>query len=119
MCILCGELIMHVHWTDQPAHDASAGRTVVAGEGQRDRMRLRIKRTALSNKILRYYGLSLRDWCGSRYLLADKKGNTRIVYDLGDMWQQASELAHRKLDPLDEAFLSAFGQKEETRHGAG
>ena len=90
MCILCGELIMHVHWTDRPAHDRSAGRTVVAGEGQRDRMRQRLRRTALANQILGFYGLSLRDWCGSRYLLADKKGNTRIIYDLGDGKETAS-----------------------------
>ena len=79
MCVLCGELIMHVHWTDQPAHDVEFKRTVTAGEGQRDRMRLRLKRVRLSDKILGYYGLSIRDWCGSRYMLADKKGNSKIV----------------------------------------
>lgn len=113
MCVLCGELIMHVHWTDKPAHDNEYKSTVVAGERQRDRMRLRLKRVALANKILGYYGLSLRDWCGSRYVLADKKGNSKIVYDLGDMWQQAAELAHKSLDPLDEDFLNSFAQYAE------
>lgn len=110
MCVLCGELIMHVHWTDQPAHDVEFKSTVMAGEGQRDRMRLRLKRVRLSDKILGYYGLSIRDWCGSRYMLADKKGNSKIVYDLGDMWKQAEELAHKKIDPLDEEFLNSFAQ---------
>lgn len=108
MCVLCGELIMHVHWTDQPVHNDVYKSVVIAGEGQRERMRLRLKRVKFSNKILGYYGLSIRDWSGSRYILADKKGNSKVVYDLGDMWQQASELAHKQLDPLDDGFLSFF-----------
>ena len=35
MCILCGEMIMTVHWTDQPVHDANyrSRKKIVAGEG--------------------------------------------------------------------------------------
>lgn len=107
MCILCGEMIMSVHWTDQPLHDArykNSGR-VVAGEGQRERMRLRLKRVAIANKILRYYGLSLMEWQGSRYMLADKKGHSTVIYDLGQMWKTAADMAHKTLDPLDPKFL--------------
>lgn len=113
MCVLCGELVMQVHWTDQPEHDAQYGskRMIVAGEGQRERMRSRLKRVQLSNKILSYYGLSIRDWGGSRFTLSDKKGGTQIVYDLGDMWNKAELLAHKKLDPLDENFLSHIKQQ--------
>lgn len=108
MCVLCGELIMHVHWTDRPAHDEDFKKTVVTGERQRDRMRARLRRAALLKNILGYYGLSIRDWSGSRYTLADKKGTSAIVYDLGDMWSKAEILAHKKLDPLDEDFLLAI-----------
>ncbi len=105
MCILCGELIMHVHWTDQLAHNAEYKGQVMVGEGQRERMRSRLKRAKLSDRILNYYGLSLREWGGSRFVMADKKGNSKIVYDVGDMWQEAQNMAAKKIDPLDANFL--------------
>lgn len=110
MCVLCGELIMNVHWTDQPFHDAEYGQRerVVAGEGQRDRRRMRLRRVAVADRVLRYYGLSIRDWNGSKYVLADRKGNSRIVSDLGDMWNTAAQMCRRTLDPLDPDFLCAI-----------
>lgn len=107
MCVLCGEMIMSVHWTDQPLHDQSyrRKRIIVAGELQRDRRRLRMRRVNIANKILQYYGLKVNDWNGSRYMLYDKKGMGKVVYDLGSMWQIASEMCHKKIDPLDPEFL--------------
>ena len=107
MCILCGEMIMNVHWTDQPLHDISyrTKRIIVAGELQRDRRRLRLQRVSLANKILQYYGLKINDWNGSRYMLYDKKGMSKVVYDLGGMWQAASDMCHNKIDPLDPKLL--------------
>nr|WP_293810271.1 hypothetical protein [Phascolarctobacterium succinatutens] len=75
-------------------------------------MRSRLKRVKISNRILAYYGLSISEWNGSRFVLRDKKGGTQIVYDLGDMWNKAELLAHKKLDPLDDAFLDAFSGVE-------
>lgn len=112
MCVLCGELIMHVHWTDRRTQDNEYKHIVIAGESQRDRMRSRLKRVKISNRILAYYGLSISEWNGSRFVLRDKKGGTQIVYDLGDMWNKAELLAHKKLDPLDDAFLDAFSGVE-------
>ncbi len=106
MCILCGELVMNVHWTDQPTHDKEFKRTVVVGELQRDRMRDRLRRAFYVNQILSYYGLSLKDWGGSRYILADKKGRQEIVNDLGDMWPKAQQMANGRLDPLDPGLLA-------------
>ncbi len=113
MCVLCGEMIMTVHWTDQPLHDVDyrRKRTVVVGESQRERLRLRLKRVAIANKLLAYYGLSLRDWNGSRYLLSSRNGLSKVIYDLGGMWSAAAKLAGRQLDPLDPAFLASL-QKE-------
>lgn len=54
MCVLCGELIMHVHWTDRRTHENEYKHIVIAGESQRDRMRSRIKRVKISNRILAY-----------------------------------------------------------------
>ena len=108
MCILCGEMIMTVHWTDQPLHDDDyrKKKQIVSGELQRERRRLRLRRVAIAGKILEYYGLKLSEWNGSRYLLSDKKGVMRVVYDVGAMWQAATEMCHKQLDPLDPEFLN-------------
>ena len=117
VCVLCGEMIMTVHWTDQPVHDKNyRSRTrIVAGERQRERMRLRLLMVAIANKILGYYGLTVKEWNGSRYMLYDKKGASKVIYDLGSMWKAASEMAYKELDPLEPAFLAFL--KERT--GAG
>ena len=52
MCVLCGELIMNVHWTDRRTHENEYKHIVIAGESQRDRMRSRLKRVKISNRIL-------------------------------------------------------------------
>ncbi len=98
---------MNVHWTDQPLHDISyrTKRIIVAGELQRDRRRLRLQRVSLANKVLQYYGLKINDWNGSRYMLYDKKGMSKVVFDLGGMWQAASDMCHKKIDPLDPKLL--------------
>lgn len=106
MCVLCGELVMNVHWTDQPIHDKEYSNTVVVGELQRDRMRDRMRRAYYVNRILSFYGLSFSDWCGSRYVLADKKGRQEIVVDLGDMWPKAQKMTNNRLDPLDPKLLA-------------
>lgn len=119
MCVLCGELVMKVHWTDQKTHNQEFGSTVVVGESQRNRMRSRLKRVYFANQILSYYGLQLNDWNGSKYILRDKKGNSIVVQDLGDMWPAAEKLAHCKLDPLDHGLLdeldNSFGDRENER----
>lgn len=45
-------------------------------------------------------------------LPGESMSTTQIVYDLGDMWNKAELLAHKKLDPLDDAFLDAFSGVE-------
>lgn len=110
MCVLCGEMIMTVHWTDQPLHDADYRnqKRIVAGSRQRERMRLRLRRVSIANKILKYYGLNMKEWNGSRYMLFDKKGTSKVVYDLGGMWKEAESMAHTVLDPLDPKFLESL-----------
>lgn len=117
MCILCGELIMHVHWTDQLAHEDEFNPTVVVGENQRELRRSRLKRVRYANEILSYYGLSLSDWNGSKYLLSDKKGKTEVIHDLGTMWPAADKLINGKVDPLDPRFLESMPwNKESMQH---
>lgn len=102
---------MHVHWTDQGSHDKEFSNTIIVGELQRDRMRDRLRRVYYLNRILSFYGLNLADWNGSKYLLADKKGNQQIVNDLGDLWPAAQKMASNRLDPLDPGLLSYLPSK--------
>lgn len=101
---------MHVHWTDQPLHDAEyrSKTTITSGEGQRERRRLRLRRVTIANKILGYYGLKIQDWNGSKYVISDKKGVSNVVHDLGGMWKTASDMCHKEMDPLDSDFLRAI-----------
>ena len=110
MCVLCGELVMKVHWTDQEMPNKESSLMLRVGETQRTRMRERLRRVEFTNQILEYYGLKLRDWNGTKYVLNDKKGSSVIVQDLGDMWHAAEKLTGRKLDPLDPVLLEALVQ---------
>lgn len=109
MCILCGELLTHVHWTDRRSLGADSDRRVTAG-GPEGRMRQREKtqRVKLLKILLRYYGLTIDQWSGMGYVLSDRKGNTTMIDDLGALWPAAEKLAGRSLDPLDPGFLEAL-----------
>lgn len=100
VCVLCGDLITQVHWTDHREDDNSST-VIVGGANQRSRMRERQRRTYMTNHILSFFGLRVDDWGGSKYILSDKKGNSEIVLDLGQVWYAAEKLIHHKIDPLD------------------
>jgi hypothetical protein len=111
VCVLCGQdFVARVHWTDRHLEDRA--RAAAPGsdpiEQQRDRRRDRVHRVALANEVLRYYGLKLDDWGGSKYLVRDRKGRSEIVQDLGALWPAAARLAGRTLDPLEPALLETL-----------
>ena len=111
MCVLCGQdFVAQVHWTDRHledrAREAAPGSDPVALQG--DRRRDRAHRVALTNEILRHYGLKLDDWGGSKYFLRDGKGRSELVQDLGALWPAAEKLVGRPLDPLDPDLHAAL-----------
>ncbi len=109
MCVLCGELITNVHWTDQ-------GGTVDANgfQDQRERRRSRIRKAKYINRVLAFYGLSISDWNGTKYTVADKKGATVIVQDLGDLWPAAQRMTSRRIDPLSPELIAYLAQADES-----
>ena len=114
MCVLCGrDFVAQVHWTDRHLEDRA--RAAAPGsdpiEYQRDRRRERAHRVALTGEVLRYYGLKLDDWGGSKYVLRDGKGRSEIVQDLGSLWPAAERLAGRTLDPLEPALREALSEE--------
>ncbi|TCS72825.1 hypothetical protein [Effusibacillus lacus] len=106
MCVLCGESVMKIHWTDRKQGHDGSNPIAVAGGQQRARQRDRLHRIRLTNRILRYYSLSVEDWSGSKFILRDKKGRSAVIQDLGELWPAAEKMAGRPLNPLDPSFLS-------------
>ncbi len=107
MCVLCGEFVSQIHWTERHIED-KARASGASGDYHRFRRRDRLHRAKVANEVLSYYGLRVSDWAGSKYLLRDKKGRTELVQDLGSMWSAASKLAGRPLDPLDPALQASL-----------
>ena len=111
MCVLCGQdFVGQVHWTDRHVEDRARapGPGVDPVEYQRDRRRDRNHRAALTNEVLRHYGLRVEDWSGSKYVLRDRTGSAELVQDLGALWPAAAKLAGRPLDPLDPFLQEAL-----------
>ncbi|MGH2509327.1 MAG: hypothetical protein ACRDHZ_18265 [Ktedonobacteraceae bacterium] len=114
MCVLCGEALTHIHWTEQRSDEQQ----ISGDDRQRSRMRDRLHLVRLANRFLSHDGLHLDDWHGSKYLLSDRKGSSAIVQDLGSLWAAAEKLLHRPLDPLDPAFLTALATEKDEREKA-
>ncbi|GAA7004521.1 hypothetical protein ID0561_07510 [Helicobacter pylori] len=125
MCVLCGELISSFHWSDENYGSDSyeidenlrePNVLISANENARERKRARLKRVGLLNQILAFYGLKINDWQGAKFVLCDKKGQSVIVNDLGDLWNKAQNLAKKKMDALDSNLLAFLNQNTQATH---
>ncbi|WRF55341.1 hypothetical protein E5E41_01680 [Helicobacter pylori] len=122
MCVLCGELINSFHWTDgtdsyENDENLKGQNTLVsANENARECKRVRLKRVRLLNQILAFYGLKIDDWQGAKFVLRDKKGQSVIVNDLGDLWDKAQKLAKKEMDALDSHLLAFLNQNTNAIH---
>ncbi|GHP97503.1 hypothetical protein VN0271_01230 [Helicobacter pylori] len=119
MCVLCGELISSFHWSDSYENDENLkgqNTLVSVNENARECKRARLKRVGLLNQILVFYGLKIDDWQGTKFVLRDKKGQSVIVNDLGDLWDKAQNLAKKEMDALDSHLLAFLNQNTNTIH---
>ncbi|GAA7123063.1 hypothetical protein [Helicobacter pylori] len=122
MCVLCGELISSFHWTDgSDSHGIGENlkgqnALISTNENARERKRARLKRVRLLNQILAFYGLKINDWQGAKFVLCDKKGQSVIVNDLGDLWDKAQNLAKKEMDALDSHLLAFLNQNTNAIH---
>ncbi|GAA7695538.1 hypothetical protein HpCOL3_06470 [Helicobacter pylori] len=128
MCVLCGELISSFHWTDEnygtngsdsyeiDENLREPNALISANENARERKRARLKRVGLLNQILAFYGLKIGDWQGAKFVLCDKKGQSVIVNDLGDLWGKAQNLSKKEMDALDSNLLAFLNQNTNTTH---
>ncbi len=122
MCVLCGELIRSFHWTDRSdsyeiGEDLKGSNELIStNENAKERKRARLKRVGLLNRILAFYGLKIDDWQGAKFVLCDKKGQSAIVNDLGDLWDKAQNLAKKEMDALDSNLLAFLNQNTNAIH---
>ncbi|GAA7267536.1 hypothetical protein [Helicobacter pylori] len=124
MCVLCGELISSFHWTDGSDGSGSyenenlkgQNALISANKNARERKRARLKRVRLLNQILAFYGLKMDDWQGAKFVLCDKKGQSVMVNDLGDLWDKAQNLAKKEMDALDSNLLAFLNQNTNAIH---
>ncbi|GAA8291425.1 hypothetical protein HpNP126_01630 [Helicobacter pylori] len=124
MCVLCGELISSFHWTDGSDGSGSyenenlkgQNALISANENARERKRARLKRVRLLNQILAFYGLKMDDWQGTKFVLCDKKGQSVMVNDLGDLWDKAQNLVKKEMDVLDSHLLAFLNQNTNAIH---
>ncbi|GAA7581999.1 hypothetical protein MMM150_05010 [Helicobacter pylori] len=121
MCVLCGELISSFHWTDgsgsyENENLKGQNALISANENARERKRVRLKRVRLLNQILAFYGLKMDDWQGAKFMLSDKKGQSVMVNDLGDLWDKAQNLAKKEMDALDSHLLTFLNQNTNAIH---
>lgn len=125
MCVLCGELISSFHWSDENYGSDSyeidenlrePNALISTNENARERKRARLKRVGLLNQILAFYGLKINDWQGAKFVLCDKKGQSVIVNDLGDLWGKAQNLAKKEMDALDSNLLAFLNQNTNATH---
>ena len=100
MCGLCGIFQGGDHWTD--------GAAALSPQVQRTRRYDRLQRVAITNKVLKFYGLKLSDWHGSSYILSNQTGQSQIIDNIAALWPAAEALRKRELDPLDDKLIEAL-----------
>lgn len=104
MCALCGVFAGKGHWSDS----ASAPAAFAGRAEPQTRLRERQARTRLLNVVLKHYGIVVKDWSGSSYLLIGSTGRTAIVETVGEIWKAVEGITGRPCDPLDDRYLSAL-----------
>lgn len=105
MCMACGQMFSNIHWSDRLKTDEKGF------VDQRVLHRTRQMKVSISNKILGYYGLSVRQRAGGGYSVLNKTGRTILCKDFGDLWPQAEALCGKTVDPLDPDFLKYLEAK--------
>lgn len=69
------------------------------------RKRSRDLRTKICNDLLHIYGINLKEWNNSRFLMTNKKERTEVLQDLGQIWQKSEDMIGKPIDPLDPLLL--------------
>jgi len=104
MCGLCAALNAGRAWTDAAGRPqfSRAGSPIRASD-ERDRL------VRLANGVLQHYGLTVSDWGGGSYMVANPAGQNENVYALAGIWESVDALLNgQTADPLDEALIESL-----------
>lgn len=95
MCSGCGFPATPGHWTEAAAPDAG------------ERLRARLRQVRVANRILAPFGLWVAE-AGSvpGFQLTNGRGDTRLVRDLGLLWEEAARMAGVPVDPLSDRAMA-------------
>jgi len=104
MCALCGVLGGKGHWTDS----ASAPAAFASRFEPQTRLGERQARTRLLDVVLKFHGITVKDWSGNAYMLISRTGRTAIVETVAEIWPAAERISGRACDPLDQHYLAAL-----------
>ncbi len=105
MCMACGQMFSSIHWSDRLKTDEKGF------VDQRVLLRTRQMKVSVTNKILGYYGLSVRNRPGGGYTVMNRTGRALLCKDFGDLWFQVQKLCGKTVDPLDPDLLSYLEAK--------
>ena len=96
MCGLCGLWDGKRHWSAKSQNPKIFGEIPDLSERMRERAR---QRTAL-NRVTRPFGVTVRDWETSQWILEHVNGASEVVESIAALWPAVESLARRKIDPL-------------------
>lgn len=119
MCLICGELQTHIHWTELRPGVGASEIAEAGGEAEKTRRRDRIRRITLLNQVLSLFGLMVSDWEGVSYVLSNRKGDALLLRDLGALWSAVEKMIGRPIDPLDPALLARVESMRKYVEGGG
>ena len=99
MCSLCTVIGKIDHWTD--SKDKLSKRHISA-TFQRERA----YQVNLLNSILKVNGISISDWQGTSFVIANGKGASEVIQHISQVWLAIETLTGITYDPLDSIFLN-------------
>lgn len=109
MCILCGEFVGQVHWSE--VEKGLTGNQVTVGARQGVIKKARLRRVNICNDIFKLYGLELKEWHNTKYILSNNRGKTFLLNNLAEVWAQVEKLLGYAIDPLDKNLLDKMAKR--------
>ena len=104
MCGFCGLMLGADHWSEMRKAPPEQGDHSSQGSRQRERLHC----IALLNRITRHYGIAVRDWEGTSWIVSHATGETAVIDRLADLWPTVESLARRRCDPLSPALIASL-----------
>lgn len=104
MCGMCGLWGETSHWTSVSA------RPEARKAGAATSPRMRALQQASIERVVRAFGLSVRDWSASSWIVSNAHGASEVVGSLPEIWRACEALSGRRLDPLSPPLLDGAWQ---------